>query len=162
MGRKRGRERRGKGAEEYLLERRLFRRKTTGEPADAKFLEFVHPDRWRYNVLRALDYFRTASLWEEEMVGGRGSVGAGSGVGGAAEGGEEAGRPDLRLEEAVEHVRSKRKEDGRWNLDWALHRGGERIKVKKGAGEALAVDHAPCSQGVKVVGREACPEVLIL
>lgn len=80
--------------EEYLLARRLFRRLGTGEPADVKFLRFVHPNRWRYDVLRALDYFRSASLQT-----------------GAA--------PDERLGEAIEHVRSRRSAEGSWPLDWS-------------------------------------------
>jgi hypothetical protein len=79
--------------EEYLLERRLFRRLGTGEPADERFLAFLHPNRWRYDVLRALDYFRSAAA-----------------LTGAS--------PDPRLGEAVEHVRSRRSADGTWPLDW--------------------------------------------
>jgi hypothetical protein len=79
--------------EEYLLERRLFRRLSTGEPADEQFLRFAHPSRWHYDVLRALDYFRSAAI----LTGGA---------------------PDPRLGEAAEHVRSKRLADGRWLLDW--------------------------------------------
>src|SRR5690606_10496209 len=48
--------------EAYLLERRLFRRLGTGEPADARFLQFLHPNRWRYDILRGLDYFRSAAM----------------------------------------------------------------------------------------------------
>ena len=43
--------------EEYLLERRLFRRKSTGEVVDPEWLQFSFPTRWQYDVLRALDYF---------------------------------------------------------------------------------------------------------
>jgi len=75
-------------AEEYLLERGLFRRKSTGEVVDPAYLEFAFPYYWHYDVLRALDYFRRAG----------------------------ADR-DPRLEEAVELVRSKRQPDGRWLLD---------------------------------------------
>jgi hypothetical protein len=46
--------------EEYLLKRSLFRRLSTGKAADEQFLAFLHPSRWRYDVLRALDYFRSA------------------------------------------------------------------------------------------------------
>ncbi len=75
-------------AEEYLLERGLFRRKSTGEVADPGFLDFVFPFYWHYDVLRALDYFRRS------------------------------GRDrDPRLEESIELVRSKRQPDGRWLLD---------------------------------------------
>jgi hypothetical protein len=79
--------------EEYLLERRLFRGLRTGEPADERFLAFLHPNRWRYDVLRALDYFRSASA-----------------LTGAS--------PDPRLGEAIDHVRSRRSADGTWPLDW--------------------------------------------
>ena len=78
--------------EEFLLERRLFRRLSTGETADDTFLELLHPSRWRYDVLRALDHFRDAA-----SLTGRG--------------------PDGRLDEAVEHLRSRRSPDGTWPLD---------------------------------------------
>jgi hypothetical protein len=81
--------------EEYLLKRHLFRRLSTGKPADEQFLQFLHPNRWRYDVLRALDYFRAAGL----LTGAD---------------------PDPRLEEAIDHVRSRRLKDGKWSLDWSL------------------------------------------
>jgi hypothetical protein len=81
--------------EEYLLKRSLFRRLGTGEPADERFLDFLHPNRWRYDVLRALDYFRAAAA-----------------LSGAA--------PDPRLREAVDHVRARRSDDGTWPLDWRM------------------------------------------
>jgi len=84
-----------KSGEEYLLERSLFRRASTGEPADEEFLSFVHPSRWQYDILRALDYFRSAAL-----------------LTGAA--------PDPRLGEAVDQVRSRRFRDGTWLLDRRL------------------------------------------
>lgn len=84
-----------KSGEEFLLERSLFRRLSTGEPADEQFLDFLHPSRWRYDVLRALDYFRSAAAL----------------TGVAA---------DPRLGEAVDHARSRRREDGTWRLDWSL------------------------------------------
>jgi hypothetical protein len=83
--------------EEYLLERRLFRRRSTGEVADPAFLTFAFPPRYAYDVLRALDYFRAAGA-----------------------------RPDRRMEEAVDLVRSRQQSDGRWLLD-RTH--GEAIAV---------------------------------
>jgi hypothetical protein len=82
-----------RSGEAYLLERNLFRRRSTGEPADEQFLRFLHPNRWRYDVLRALDYYRSSAM----------HTGA---------------TPDPRLAEAVNHVRSKRLADGTWPLDW--------------------------------------------
>jgi len=46
--------------EEYLLERKLMRRKSTGEIVDPSWLQFSFPIRWHYDVLRALEYFRSA------------------------------------------------------------------------------------------------------
>jgi hypothetical protein len=95
--------------EEYLLERDLFRRLSTGAPADERFLTFVHPARWRYDVLRGLDYFRAAA----EATGAA---------------------PDPRLGEAVEHVGSRRRDDGTWALDWMLP-GRVWFDVDDGPGE---------------------------
>jgi len=81
--------------EEYLLERGLFRRLSTGAPADERYLKFLHPNRWRYDVLRGLEYFRAASL-----------------ATGAA--------PDLRLGAAIDHLRARQSQDGTWPLDWQL------------------------------------------
>jgi hypothetical protein len=84
-----------KSGEEFLLQRKLFRRLSTGEPADEQYLSFLHPNRWHYDVLRALDYFRSAGALTSAAA-------------------------DPRLGEAVDHVRSRRREDGTWSLDWIL------------------------------------------
>lgn len=47
-------------AREFLLMHRLFRSDRTGEIIDAKFLRFTYPYRWKYTVLRVMDYFRAA------------------------------------------------------------------------------------------------------
>jgi hypothetical protein len=95
--------------EEYLLKRALFRRLSAGKPADERFLLFTHPNRWRYDVLRGLDYFRSAAA-----------------LTGAA--------PDPRLGEAIDHVRSRRLEDGTWPLDWSRP-GRVWFDVDDGQGE---------------------------
>jgi hypothetical protein len=79
--------------EEYLLERRLFRRKTTGEVVQPTYLELAFPYYWHYDVLRALDYFRRSGAETEP-----------------------------RMAEAVEVLRSKRQPDDRWLLD-RIHKG---------------------------------------
>lgn len=90
--------------EQYLLERRLFRRKSTGEIVNAAWLEFSFPVRWHYDVLRALEYFRAA----------------GSG-------------PDSRFDEAMEAVRSKRRPDGTWPLE-NTHPGAVHFPMEEGDG----------------------------
>jgi len=98
-----------RSGEEYLLKRRLFERLGTGEPADRRFLLLTHPNRWFYDVLRALDYFRAAGE-----------------VTGAA--------PDPRAAEAIGYVRSRRRDDGRWDLDWNPE-GASWFDVDDGPGE---------------------------
>lgn len=75
--------------EEYLLERRLLRRVTTGEPLGPWVTVFCSPFRWRFSTLHALDHFRAASLHDGTP-------------------------PDARLAEAVETLRAARQPDGRW------------------------------------------------
>jgi hypothetical protein len=75
-------------AEEYLLERRLLRRLSTGDVIDPQWTHFAFPPLWHYDVLRALDYLRAA-----------------------------ARPPDARVEEAIAIVLERRQPDGRWPLD---------------------------------------------
>jgi hypothetical protein len=95
---------RGRG-EEYLLQRGLFRRLSTGEVADPAFLEFAFPPRYHYDVLRALDYLRDAGV-----------------------------QPDVRAEDAVRVVERKRQADGRWLLDGA-HVEGLAVPFDESVGE---------------------------
>ncbi|MBV8205177.1 MAG: hypothetical protein JO041_00150 [Acidobacteria bacterium] len=77
-----------KRGERYLLDRSLFRRRSTGEIANPEFLELAYPPRYHYDILRALDYFRAADV-----------------------------RPDLRMRDAVQLIKNKRQPDGRWLLE---------------------------------------------
>ena len=54
--------------EEYMLERRLFRRKSTGEIIDPTWLQFSFPHWWFYDVLRALEYMRAAGVHEDDRL----------------------------------------------------------------------------------------------
>jgi hypothetical protein len=47
-----------RAGEEYLLQRGLFRRLSTGEPVAPWVVRFAYPFRWSYNVLNAAEYFR--------------------------------------------------------------------------------------------------------
>src|SRR5579864_6902818 len=51
-----------KRAENYLLERRMFRSLRTGEVIDKRWLHFTFPTFWHYDVLRGLDYLRNAGI----------------------------------------------------------------------------------------------------
>jgi hypothetical protein len=74
--------------EEYLLERKLLRRKSTGEIVKPAWLQFSFPTRWHYDVLRALEYFRSAG-----------------------------DAPDSRIGEAIDLLRSKQQPEGVWLLE---------------------------------------------
>ena len=90
--------------EEYLLERSLFRRRSTGEVVVPNYVEFSFPPRWHYDVLRALEHFRST--------------------------GEE---PDPRVDEAVELVRRKQQPDGTWLLE-NTHAGAVHFALEGGDG----------------------------
>jgi hypothetical protein len=90
--------------EEYLLERKLFRRKSTGEVVRPTYLQFSFPTRWHYDVLRALEYFRQAD-----------------------------NPPDNRMDEAIQILRSKEQPDGTWLLDHT-HPGKVHFMLEDGDG----------------------------
>lgn len=98
-----------RSGEEYLLRRRLFRRLSTGEVVDAQFLQFTHPNRWHYDILRALDYLRRASNFDRIA-------------------------PDRRIIEAIEHLRAKRQANGKWLMDHPL-RGRRWFEFDEGVGK---------------------------
>jgi hypothetical protein len=77
-----------KCGEQYLLERRLLRRLSTGEIIKPEWTQLAFPPLWHYDVLRGLDYLRAAGV-----------------------------QPDSRVDEAVAIVRERRQADGRWLLD---------------------------------------------
>jgi len=90
--------------EEYLLERHLMRRKSSGEVVNHAWLQFSFPTRWHYDVLRALDYFRSS---------------------------REA--PDSRIDEAIDLLRSKQQADGTWLLE-RTHPGKVHFALEDGDG----------------------------
>jgi hypothetical protein len=47
---------------EFILHHRLFKSDKTGKVIDEKITRFSYPCRWRYDVLRALDYFQEAKI----------------------------------------------------------------------------------------------------
>jgi len=93
-------------AENYLLERRMFRSLRTGEIIDPRWLRFSFPTYWHYDVLRGLDYFRNAAV-----------------------------KPDSRVSEAIEIVLKRRHQNGRWPLH-LLHGERIPLETETGVGSA--------------------------
>jgi hypothetical protein len=91
--------------QEYLLERRLLRRLSTGEVIDEEWTRFSFPTYYFYDVLRGLDHLRAAGV-----------------------------DPDSRMSEAIELVRSKRADDGRWPLE-NPHAGEVHFAIDEGDGK---------------------------
>jgi hypothetical protein len=86
---------------EFLLVHRLFRSHRTGNVIKSEFARFAFPPRWHYDILRALDYFQ--------------AVGA---------------PRDPRLSEAIDIVRSRRREDGRWPLEYS-YKGKTHFQLER-------------------------------
>jgi hypothetical protein len=93
-------------AENYLLERRMFRSLRTGEVVDKGWLRFSFPMFWHYDVLRGLDYLRDAGV-----------------------------KPDRRAGEAIETIIKRRHQNGRWPLN-ILHPEGIPLEMETGVGKA--------------------------
>ena len=97
--------------QEYLLERRLFRRRSTGELIErdrkggASWSRFAFPTWWHYDVLRGLQYLCHAGV-----------------------------SPDNRVSEAIELVTSKRDSDGRWPLE-TEYPGMMPVQIDEGEGQ---------------------------
>ena len=75
-------------AHEYLLERRMFKRLTTGDVVDSEWTRFAFPTLWHYDILRGLDYLRSAGV-----------------------------EPDERITDAIAIVEARRHQNGRWPMN---------------------------------------------
>lgn len=98
-----------RSGEEYLLERALYRRLSTGEPVAHWVNHYAYPFRWLYSVLNAAEYFRQARLLD-------------------------GGRPDPRLAQAIEMIRAARQPDGTW-IQERRHPGRVWFEVDVPVGE---------------------------
>lgn len=95
-----------KRAENYLLERRMFRSLRTGEVIDKRWLRFSFPTFWHYDVLRGLDYLRNAGV-----------------------------KPESRVVDAIEIVTARRHQNGRWPLN-LLHPEHIPLEMETGVARA--------------------------
>lgn len=58
-----------KASQKFLLEHRLYQSHQTGKTIDQRMLMLSYPSRWRYDILRALDYFRLAGVdYDDRMA----------------------------------------------------------------------------------------------
>jgi len=96
--------------QEYLLERRLFRRRSTGEVIErdrkggSAWTRFAFPTWWHYDVLRGLEYLCSAGVAYDE-----------------------------RMAEAIDLLASKRDADGVWPLD-TRYPGVMLVEIDEGEG----------------------------
>jgi hypothetical protein len=83
----------------------MFRSLSTGEVIDPDWTQFSFPTRWRYDILRGLDYLRRAGV-----------------------------EPDQRVAETIALVERKRDSDGRWPLE-NPHAGEVHFDMEDGDGK---------------------------
>lgn len=90
-----------KRAEEFILCHQLFLSDRTGEIIKKEFLKMAYPGRWKYDILRAMDYFQYAKIkWDD------------------------------RMEAAIKIILKKQNHDGTWNLQ-AAHPGQVHFVMEK-------------------------------
>ncbi|WP_317897657.1 hypothetical protein [Aurantibacillus circumpalustris] len=86
---------------EFILMHHLFLSDRTGQIISKEFLKLTYPSRWRYDILRAMDYFQYAGInW------------------------------DNRMTEALNYLNKKQNKDGTWNLQ-AAHVGQVHFVMEK-------------------------------
>jgi hypothetical protein len=89
---------------DFLLQHRLFRSDRTGNIIDRKMLMLSYPSRWKYDILRALDYFQFAGV-----------------------------NYDPRMQDALDILSQKQRKDGTWPLQ-AKHPGQVHFDMEKTGG----------------------------
>ncbi|MEM9580867.1 MAG: hypothetical protein AAF891_09290 [Pseudomonadota bacterium] len=78
-------------SQQFILQHRLFRSDRTGKLINPDFLKMPYPHHWRYNVLKALDYFRAACV-----------------------------PYDPRMADGIKQIAARQRPDGTWPRDAAL------------------------------------------
>jgi len=86
---------------EFILQHKLFRSHRTGRIIDKKMLMLSYPSRWKYDILRALDYFQFTGV-----------------------------KYDNRIEDAIQVLLKKRRKDGTWPVQ-AKHTGLTHFDMEK-------------------------------
>lgn len=86
---------------EFLLVHHLYKSHRTGKIIDPKMLRLSYPSRWRYDILRALDYFQKAKI-----------------------------KFDHRMSDALNVIKKKQYINGTWLLQ-APHEGEVHFEMEK-------------------------------
>ena len=89
---------------EFILQHRLYRSDHTGETIDKRMLMLSYPSRWRYDILRALDYFQNCDVMYDD-----------------------------RMSDAIAVLLRKRRRDGTWPVQ-ARHAGTTHFEMEKTGG----------------------------
>jgi hypothetical protein len=90
-----------KQSQEFILMHKLFKSDKTDKIIKKSFLQLPYPSRWYYDILRALDYLRSANF-----------------------------KFDDRMEEAINVILNKRTKEGLWKLQ-AHHPGKIHFDMEK-------------------------------
>ena len=88
----------------FLLQHRLFRSDRTGDIIDKKMMMLSYPSRWKYDILRALDYFQFAGI-----------------------------NYDPRMQDALDILMKKRRKDNKWPVQ-AKHPGQTHFEMEETGG----------------------------
>lgn len=88
----------------FILQHRLFRSDRTGDIIDKKMLLLSYPSRWKYDILRALDYFQFAGI-----------------------------NYDPQMQDALDVLMKKRRKDNKWPVQ-AKHPGQTHFEMEKSGG----------------------------
>jgi hypothetical protein len=91
-------------SKEFLLQHSLFRSHRTGEIIDKKMLMLSYPSRWRYDILRALDYLQLSGADYHPA-----------------------------MQDAIDVLNRKRRKDGTWPVQ-AKHTGSTHFDMEKTGG----------------------------
>ncbi len=88
----------------FLLQHHLFRSDRTGDIIDKRWLMLSYPSRWKYDILRGLDYFQFAGV-----------------------------NYDPRMRDALDILKKKRRKDNLWPVQ-AKHPGQIHFDMEKTGG----------------------------
>jgi len=88
-------------SQEFILQHCLFKSDNTGKVIDNRYLKFPYPARWRYDILRSLDYLQFAGA-----------------------------DFDKRMQDAIDVLIKKKNKENTWNLN-ANHTGQVHFQMEK-------------------------------